>query len=160
MRAWLRPHEQPENGTALADGQCTAPHTICELGKEWEDPSKIPVDEIVEECGVHRVREGALRVSHVVCCRPREEPSAAAHPQEATAGPANDEEDMARRGVNGTAGGRESNIFRCEREYIYCSFGAISLARRRTVSLLSNKHRDCGPTGNFAIAGSIPDGGF
>ena len=23
--------------------------TICSLGKEWEDPSKIPVDEIVEE---------------------------------------------------------------------------------------------------------------
>ena len=23
--------------------------TICELGKEWEDPSQIPVDEIVEE---------------------------------------------------------------------------------------------------------------
>ena len=23
--------------------------TICELGKEWEDPTKIPVDEIVEE---------------------------------------------------------------------------------------------------------------
>ena len=23
--------------------------TICELGKEWDDASKIPVDEIVEE---------------------------------------------------------------------------------------------------------------
>ena len=23
--------------------------TICELGKEWEDPTKIPVDEIVTE---------------------------------------------------------------------------------------------------------------
>ena len=23
--------------------------TICELGKEWADPSKIPVEEIVEE---------------------------------------------------------------------------------------------------------------
>ena len=35
--------------TAMGDELLRILMTICSLGKEWEDPSKIPVDEIVEE---------------------------------------------------------------------------------------------------------------
>ena len=32
--------------------------TICSLGKEWEDPSKIPIDEIVERVDIARGGDG------------------------------------------------------------------------------------------------------
>ena len=48
--------------------------TICELGKEWEDPSKIPVEEIVEEWRAQSAR--GRYESAMWCVAGLEEPSA------------------------------------------------------------------------------------
>ena len=71
--------------------------TICELGKEWADPSKIPVDEIVEEWRAQSKRgryESAMwRAAGL------EEPSAQGSSGKAGgAGAAHDDEDMAAHG--------------------------------------------------------------
>ena len=50
MRARLCADEQPQDGAALVDAKkVLLLMTICSLGAEWKDPSKIPVKEIIEE---------------------------------------------------------------------------------------------------------------
>ena len=52
MRARLCADEQPQDGAALVDAKKVLLRllmTICSLGAEWKDPTKIPVKEIIEE---------------------------------------------------------------------------------------------------------------
>ena len=70
--------------------------TICELGKEWADPHKIPVEEIVEEWRTQskkgRYESAMWRAAGL------EEPSARGSSGEAGTSFARDDEDMAAHG--------------------------------------------------------------
>ena len=86
----LRPNEPPEDGATLVNAMgnllLRTLMTICELGKEWRDATKIPAEERWLRSGAPRARRGAMsrpRGRRLACRSPVRESRTYALPVEA-----------------------------------------------------------------------------
>ena len=90
LRVRLRPNEPPEDGATLVNAMGNlllgTLMTICELGKEWRDATKIPAEERLLRSGAPRARRGAMsrpRGRRLACRSPVRESRTYALPVEA-----------------------------------------------------------------------------